>query len=62
MDHHDQNHKHHQKERDQEKKDQKTREEEGERSALPFHPAWFVVIGIVLIVLVVCVWIFMTVP
>jgi hypothetical protein len=62
MDQHDQHRQHHQKEREQEQKEQKVREREGERSALPFHPAWFVALGVVLILLVAGVWIFMTVP
>ncbi len=62
MDHHEQHHQHHQKEREHEKKAHKAHEQQAEKNALPFHPAWFVALGVVAILLVVGVWIFMTIP
>jgi hypothetical protein len=63
MDHQEQqHHQHHQKEREHEKKEEKAREREAEKSALPFHPAWFVAVGVVAILMVLGVWLFLTIP
>jgi type VI protein secretion system component VasF len=56
MDHQEQHHLHHQKEREHEKKEHKAHEHKQEERMWGFHPAWFVVLGIVLILLVVAVW------
>jgi hypothetical protein len=58
MDHHEQHHQHHEKEREQRKKEQKEYEREHERedSALPFHPAWLVAVGGVLVLAAVLIW------
>jgi hypothetical protein len=62
MDHSERHHQQHQKEREHEKQEHKARERESEKSALPFHPAWFVAVGVVAVVLVLCVWTFLTIP
>jgi cell division septal protein FtsQ len=49
MDHHEQHHQHHEKQREEKKKEQKEFERAEEKSALPFHPAWLVVVGAVLV-------------
>jgi len=56
MDHKEQHHLHHQKEREHEKELHKAHEHEQEKKLTPIHPAWFVATGIVLIGLVVLVW------
>jgi hypothetical protein len=56
MDHHEQHHEHHQHEREQEKKEHKAFERQHAKSALPFHPAWFVVLGFVLVLVAVILW------
>ena len=56
MDHKDQHRQHHQKEREEKKKEQKEYERAREKGALPFHPAWLVVVGIVLTGLAILVW------
>jgi hypothetical protein len=63
MDHKDQHHQHHEKEREHEKKVHKAHEQaEEKQGGLPIHPAWFVGLGVVLILLVVGVWLFLTIP
>jgi len=47
VDHKEQHHEHHRKEREHEKKLQKEHEHQEEKSALPFHPAWLVILGAV---------------
>ena len=56
MDHKEQHHQHHQKEREHEKKLHKAHEQEEEKKLSSIHPAWFLGAGIVLIGLVVLVW------
>ena len=58
MDHQEQHHQHHQKEREEKKKEEKAHEREQEKSSLPFHPAWLVGVGVVLVVIAVLVWTF----
>ena len=58
MDHHEQHHEKHEKEREEKKKEQKSHEHQQEKSALPFHPAWLVFFGLLLIVLALLVWTF----
>jgi uncharacterized membrane protein len=58
MDHKEQHHQHHQKEREHEKKLQKLHEDEQEKNALPFHPIWLLVVGIVLTLAAVLIWTF----
>ena len=58
MDHKEQHHEKHVHEREQEKKEQKEHDREEEKSWLPFHPAWLVVIGGVLVLAAVLIWTF----
>ena len=48
MDHQEQHHEQHRKEREREKHQEHLRERAEENSALPFHPAWFVGLGLLL--------------
>ena len=59
MNHHEQHHQHHQKEREHKVQHEKEHERQGERLPGRVHPAWFLALGTVLILLVVLVWIFM---
>jgi hypothetical protein len=58
MDHKDQHHQHHDREREHKKEEQKRHEHEMEKQPRFIHPLWFVVVGIILIagVLVVFMW------
>jgi cytoskeletal protein RodZ len=58
MDHKEQHHQKHQKEREHEKKEHKQHEHQQEKSALPFHPLWLVVLGVVLVGAALLVWTF----
>jgi hypothetical protein len=58
MDHQEQHHLHHIKEREHEKKEHKAHERQHEKDRLPFHPAWLVVIGTLLVVVAVAIWTF----
>jgi hypothetical protein len=58
MDHKEQHHQHHEKVREQHKKEKKEHEHQQEKSALPFHPAWLLVLGLVLVVTAILVWTF----
>ena len=53
MDHHAQHHEHHQKEREEKVKHEKEWEHREEALPRKIHPAWFMVVGIVLIGLVI---------
>jgi type VI protein secretion system component VasF len=57
MDHKEQHHQHHEKEREEKIKHEKERERNEDNDIRTMHPAWFVVMGIVLIFAVVFVWI-----
>jgi hypothetical protein len=57
MDHHAQHHQHHQKERQEKIKQEKAWEHNEEKQVRRIHPAWFVVLGVVLIGLVILTWI-----
>ena len=59
MDHKEQHHLKHEKERDHEKKEHKTHERQQKKSLLPFHPAWLFVAGFVLVVAALLVWTFL---
>jgi Ca2+/H+ antiporter len=59
MDHKEQHHEKHEKEREQKKKEEKAHERQEEKSPLPFHPAWLVVLGIGLVVVALMVWTFL---
>lgn len=56
MDHKEQHHLHHQKEREEKKREEKEFERQQELKGWPIHPAWFVVLGIILTVLAIIVW------
>jgi hypothetical protein len=56
MDHHEQHHQKHQKEREHEKKEHKMHEQQDDKSLLPFHPAWLVAVGTVLVLTAVLIW------
>src|SRR5215467_8788675 len=57
MDHHEQRHQHHEKEREQRIRREEESERRGENLPRKMHPAWFVVLGTVLLGLVVLTWI-----
>jgi hypothetical protein len=56
MDHKEQHHLKHRKEREHEKKEHEKHEREAEKSLLPFHPAWLVMVGAGLVLAAVLVW------
>jgi len=56
MDHHEKHHQDHIKEREHEKAERAQHEREEEKGLRKIHPAWFVVLGVVLIVLVIVLW------
>jgi hypothetical protein len=56
MDHKEQRHEHHKKEREHEDRLKKEREHREEKLPRRIHPAWFVVLGSVLIVVILIVW------
>jgi len=58
MDHHEQHHQHHEKERQERIRHEKEWERSGEKLR-KLHPAWFVVLGTVLVGLVVLTWIWL---
>jgi type VI protein secretion system component VasF len=58
MDHKEQHHQHHEKEREEAKRHQKERERAEERKPRSIHPLWFLVLGCVLMALVLLLWIF----
>lgn len=60
MDHKEQHHLKHAKEREHEKKQHKEHEHAAEKSPLPFHPAWLVAFGVVLVLLAVLIWTMLT--
>ena len=58
MDHKDQHHEHHRKERELHKQKQKEYARQHEKKLLPLHPAWFWGLGVVLILLAIATWSF----
>jgi Ca2+/H+ antiporter len=58
MDHQEKHHEHHQKEREEKKKEQKQHEHQQEKSTLPFHPAWLVVVGVAAVIAALTIWTF----
>jgi hypothetical protein len=56
MDHKEQHHLKHIKEREHEKKEHEQHEREAEKKQLPFHPAWLFVAGAVLVIVAMLVW------
>jgi hypothetical protein len=64
MDHQEQHHQHHRKEREHKKEKRKEHEHAQERQTglRALHPAWFVAAGVVFIALIVLVWNFWWLP
>jgi hypothetical protein len=58
MDHKEQHHMKHMKEREHEKKEQRIHEQEVEKKLLPFHPAWLLV-GVAGALAAVLIWTFL---
>ena len=58
MDHKEQHHLKHIKEREHEKKEHHQHELEAEKKLLPFHPAWLL-LGVVLAIVAVLIWTFL---
>jgi hypothetical protein len=56
VDHQQRHHEHHEKEREHEKKVHKALEREAGGKRRPFHPAWYLVVGAVLILAAILVW------
>jgi hypothetical protein len=56
MDHQQKHHEHHKKEREHEDRLKKEREHHQEQMPRKIHPAWFIVMGSVLIGLIVLFW------
>ena len=56
MNHKEQRHQKHEKEREHEKKEHKKHEQQQEKNPLPFHPAWLVAVGAVLVLAAVLIW------
>jgi hypothetical protein len=56
MDHHEQHHQHHEKEREERYRHEKEAERRAEKSPRSIHPAWFVAIGVALVLLVLALW------
>jgi hypothetical protein len=59
MDHKQQHHLKHVKEREHEKKEQHQHELENEKKLLPFHPAWLFVVGAALALVAILIWTFL---
>ena len=59
MDHKEQHHQKHEKEREHEKKEHKAHEQQEKKSALPFHPAWLVGVGVALVAIALLIWMFL---
>jgi hypothetical protein len=57
MNHHEQHHQHHEKERERRIEHEKERERHSDRLPRKIHPAWFLVLGTVLLGLVILTWI-----
>jgi hypothetical protein len=55
MDHKEQHHQKHKMEREHEKEEHKKHEQQ-RKDSLPFHPAWLVAVGVVLVLAVVLIW------
>jgi hypothetical protein len=58
MDHKEQHHQHHEKEREHKKKEHKAHERASGKNWLPVHPAWLAIAGILLTLVAILVWTF----
>jgi hypothetical protein len=56
MDHKEQHHLQHEKEREHKKKEEQEHERRQQKKLLPFHPAWLFGIGVALVLVAVLVW------
>jgi type VI protein secretion system component VasF len=56
MDHQEEHHLHHRKEREHEKHLQHERERRQEDQLRVIHPAWFLVLGVVLVLVATAIW------
>jgi hypothetical protein len=56
MDHKEQHHLKHEKQREEEKRQHRANEHRAGKRALPFHPAWLLVAGAVLALAAVLIW------
>jgi len=56
MDHKEQHHLKHEKEREHEKKEHKEHERQEEKKLLPIHPAWLFGVALALMLLAVLLW------
>jgi type VI protein secretion system component VasF len=59
MDHQQEHQKHHQEERAHKKDERKQHEHAQERQVRSIHPAWFVVLGVALVISALMLWTFM---
>jgi hypothetical protein len=57
LDHHEQHHQHHEKEREKRIEHEKEMERRADKLPRKIHPAWFFVLGTVLVLLVILTWI-----
>jgi len=60
MDHHEQHHEHHQKERERRIEHEKEVERREDKEPRRIHPAWFVGLGAVFIVIIILGWTLLT--
>jgi len=60
VDHHEQKHQHHEKEREKRIEHEKEREAQEEKLPRRIHPLWFVLLGALLIGVVVLSWMLLT--
>jgi hypothetical protein len=56
MDHKEQHHQKHEKEREHEKKEHRKHEQQQGKKILPFHPGWLFVVGGVLALVAILIW------
>jgi hypothetical protein len=59
MDHHEQHHQHHEKEREERIKHEKERERREEKQSWKIHPAWWIVVGCLLVLVATLIWTFL---
>ena len=58
MTHQEEHHQHHRKEREEKKEEQKQHEHENERRLRSLHPAWYLVLGVVVTMIATLIWTF----
>ena len=62
MTHQEEHHEHHRKEREEKKAERKEYEHEEERRPGSLHPAWYVVVGVLLAGIAILTWTFVIYP